>query len=348
MNVGTSGKATAEYVRKRNMEEYYKSLNTQPSKPTAAKKKEPSTVSSTQPQAQAQAQTQATGTGQERVRGWVNGKPKKKNTPNAAVPAPDKPESETWNKIFRVAAIVAVAAVAVTAVVLTAGAAGAAVGMAAGMYLGASAATVATVATTIGASAIAAGITECAISDSIEVFTGNNFVRDSVMGGDQDKYNLLKLGLYAGAYGISYVGSQNQALAPRKSNTANTQTGTSNKGQGGNGDQSTNTYKDGKATDAVSGGTGRAANKLKSDPSAQGAHSTFKRDTNTGEITNYKTWEPNSRNPNGFDPVKGYDGIGRPHTNSITEERLMPHIHDKTVPGGVRVPELWEIPFRRK
>ena len=91
-------------------------------------------------------------------------------------------------------------------------------------------------------------------------------------------------------------------------------------------------------------GTGRAVNNLKPDPSAGGAHSTFKINSNTGEITNYKTWEPNPRNPNGFDLVKGYDGTGAPHINKITGEDMMPHIHDKTVPGGVRMPEQWEIP----
>lgn len=98
---------------------------------------------------------------------------------------------------------------------------------------------------------------------------------------------------------------------------------------------------------AVNPNTGRAANKLKPDLNAQGAHSTFKRSPNTGEITNYKTWQPNTKNPSGFDLIKGYDGIGKPHTNSVTKQDLMPHIHDKTVPSGVRVPDLWEIPLKR-
>ncbi|GAA0776059.1 hypothetical protein GCM10008908_28770 [Clostridium subterminale] len=83
---------------------------------------------------------------------------------------------------------------------------------------------------------------------------------------------------------------------------------------------------------------GRAKNKLKPDIKAEGPHSTFKQNPNTGEITNYKTWQPNLNNPTGFELEKGYDGIGKSHKNSITGEDLMPHVHDKIVPGGVRRP----------
>ena len=89
---------------------------------------------------------------------------------------------------------------------------------------------------------------------------------------------------------------------------------------------------------------GRSKNNLKPNPNAQGAHSTFKRDPKTGKITNYKTWKPNPRNPKGFDEVKGYDGVGEPHFNKFTKRDYMPHIHDKTTPGGVREPQPWEIP----
>ena len=55
-----------------------------------------------------------------------------------------------------------------------------------------------------------------------------------------------------------------------------------------------------------------------------------------------------ARNPLGFDNVKGYDDIGAPHRNKITGESLMLHIHDKTAPGSVRIPDLWKIPKRRQ
>lgn len=90
--------------------------------------------------------------------------------------------------------------------------------------------------------------------------------------------------------------------------------------------------------------TGRGKNNLKPDTNAQGAHSVYKRDSNTGKITNYKTYEPNPKNPSGFDDIIGYDGVGRPHVNKATGESLMPHVHDKTVPGGVRAPYPYEIP----
>ncbi len=90
--------------------------------------------------------------------------------------------------------------------------------------------------------------------------------------------------------------------------------------------------------------TGRGKNKIKPDTNAQGAHSVYKRDPNTGEITNYKTYKPNPQNPSGFDEVIGYDGVGAPHKNPITGEDLLPHIHDKSVPGKVRKPTPDEIP----
>ena len=91
----------------------------------------------------------------------------------------------------------------------------------------------------------------------------------------------------------------------------------------------------------------KAKNKLKPDPNAQGDHTTFKRNPKTGEITNYETWKTNPKNPTGFDSVQRYDGIGEPHFNKVTKERLIPHVHDKAVPGGVRSPIPWEIPIRR-
>lgn len=83
------------------------------------------------------------------------------------------------------------------------------------------------------------------------------------------------------------------------------------------------------------------------DSRSKGDHTTFKRNPITNEITNYKTWRVNPQNPKGFDSVKRFDGTGRPHTNPFTGEQLMPHVHDKTVPGGVRPPLSWEIPIRR-
>ena len=86
------------------------------------------------------------------------------------------------------------------------------------------------------------------------------------------------------------------------------------------------------------------ADRLKPDQNAVGAHSTFRRDA-TGRITHYAEWTPNAKNPSGFDLVKRFDGIGGKHTNSITGIEIdTPHIHGKTIPGGVRAPFPWELP----
>ena len=87
--------------------------------------------------------------------------------------------------------------------------AGAAVGAAAGMYLGASAATSVAVATvaTAGAYTVAAGIAVCGISDAGEVLTGTNFVRDNWVGGNQKLYDTTKLGLSFVGMGTVSTGS---------------------------------------------------------------------------------------------------------------------------------------------
>lgn len=50
---------------------------------------------------------------------------------------------------------------------------------------------------------------------------------------------------------------------------------------------------------------GRSKNKLKPAPNAQGDHTTFKRNPDTGEVTNYETWRTNTKNPTtGFSSEK--------------------------------------------
>jgi hypothetical protein len=107
------------------------------------------------------------------------------------------------------AAIVVGAALVVIAVVATAGAAGAALGMAAGMYLGASSATMAAVSTiaTVGAYGIAAAIGACALSDAGEALSGTNIIRDDVMGGDYATYDAVRFALMFGGQGILNIGS---------------------------------------------------------------------------------------------------------------------------------------------
>ena len=90
--------------------------------------------------------------------------------------------------------------------------------------------------------------------------------------------------------------------------------------------------------------TGRAKNKLNPNPDAKGDHTAFKRDPVTGKITNYATYKPNPRNPHGYDLVIAYDGVGTPHHNKVTGKKLMPHVHDKNAPGGIREPFPFEIP----
>ena len=91
------------------------------------------------------------------------------------------------------------------------------------------------------------------------------------------------------------------------------------------------------------GGAGR----IRPDPKASGAHSVFKRDPQTGSITHYETYRPqtNPQNPNPWELVKRYDAIGRARYNKATDTWVpTPHVNDPTVPGGVRPAMPHEIP----
>jgi len=85
----------------------------------------------------------------------------------------------------------------------------------------------------------------------------------------------------------------------------------------------------------------RGDNKLKPDPNAQGPHTTFKTDPKTGKVTGYTTWQPNPRNPSGFDPRKRVDVRpgGRAHRGVPT-----PHVQGKRIPNGVRPARKNELP----
>lgn len=97
---------------------------------------------------------------------------------------------------------------------------------------------------------------------------------------------------------------------------------------------------------AVSKGK-RGAGKLAPDLAAQGPHSVFKRDPQTGKVTRYETYQPqtNAQNPNQWESVKRYDAQGKAHYNKETEKWVpTPHIQGHDIPGGVRPPFPHEIP----
>jgi hypothetical protein len=95
------------------------------------------------------------------------------------------------------------------------------------------------------------------------------------------------------------------------------------------------------------GNTGRGKNHLAPDPQAQGPHSTFRRDA-SGNISHHAEWSPNAKNPTGFDQTKRVDTqYSSPHThrNKYTKEAVpTPHVHDKSVRGGVRRAGPDELP----
>lgn len=112
----------------------------------------------------------------------------------------------------------------------------------------------------------------------------------------------------------------------------------------GNGKKAANVAAATGGAKAAGGAGGRGANNLKSDPAAQGPHSTFKTDPQ-GRVTGHAEWQPNPRNPSGFDEVKRVDMMGDPHYNKVTGERVpTPHVHEMGTPGGVRPARPDEVP----
>jgi hypothetical protein len=66
-------------------------------------------------------------------------------------------------------------------------------------------------------------------------------------------------------------------------------------------------------------------NIMKPDPAAKGPHTTMKRDPQTGKVTNYETYRPqtNPRNPNPWESVKRVDAKGKSHGGVDTL-----HVHE--------------------
>lgn len=69
----------------------------------------------------------------------------------------------------------------------------------------------ATTAATVGAYAVAGGIAATALSDVGEVFTGHNVIRDDLIGGNQEAYDTLKIGLSVVGAGIVELGANYNA-----------------------------------------------------------------------------------------------------------------------------------------
>ena len=114
----------------------------------------------------------------------------------------------TFAQIATAVAVVAVGAVLVAATIASAGTVGAVAGAAVTTYLGASATTAAAVTTaaTVGTYAVAGGIAATYASDAGEILTGHNVVRDDLMGGNQQAYDVTRTVLNVAATGSTYIG----------------------------------------------------------------------------------------------------------------------------------------------
>lgn len=96
--------------------------------------------------------------------------------------------------------------------------------------------------------------------------------------------------------------------------------------------------------------TKSSRNRFVPHPTAEGAHTVFRRDPLTGKVTHYETYQfqTNLRNPNPWESVVRFDNFCSEnyHFNKITKERVFePHIHDPNSVGSVRRAYPWEMPL---
>ena len=80
---------------------------------------------------------------------------------------------------------------------------------------------------------------------------------------------------------------------------------------------------------------------------APGKHTVYRIDPETGEITRYEEFKPqtNPNDPKPWESVKRYDRDGNGHYNKETGQDVPnPHVHDPTAAGGLREPMPNEIP----
>jgi RHS repeat-associated protein len=98
----------------------------------------------------------------------------------------------------------------------------------------------------------------------------------------------------------------------------------------------------GQGIEDVAKNVGRAKNKLGPVTEADAAHSTFKTGAD-GKISNTATYEPNAKNPSGFQETKRVDVTGKSHTNPDGKVIPTPHVKEPGTPG-VRPANPNELP----
>jgi RHS repeat-associated protein len=90
-----------------------------------------------------------------------------------------------------------------------------------------------------------------------------------------------------------------------------------------------------------------ARNRFKPDIRAEGAHSVFRRDPVTGQVSHYETFRPqtNPYDPKPWKSVLRFDAFGEEHLNKALKQWIStPHVHDPYYPGGIRPAWPRELP----
>lgn len=98
----------------------------------------------------------------------------------------------------------------------------------------------------------------------------------------------------------------------------------------------------GQGAEDIAKGLGRSKNNLKPVSEAGGAHSVYKTGPD-GKIRNTATYEPNAKNPSGFQETKRVDVTGKAHTNPDGTVVPTPHVKEAGT-RGVRPARPDELP----
>lgn len=94
--------------------------------------------------------------------------------------------------------------------------------------------------------------------------------------------------------------------------------------------------------------TSSRRNRFALNQNARGAHTVFRKDPKTDNMSKHETYIPqtNPRNPNAWESTKRFDGVGSDkHWNKVLKKDMYsPHVHEPGCPGGTRPAQAWEIP----
>ena len=131
---------------------------------------------------------------------------------NNPVVRTDASGNSWFSSLITAVAVVVVATVVAATVIASAGlVACAAVGVATSVGLSAGATAAVSTAATVGCYVVGGGIAACGLNDGMEIATGENYIRDKLLGGSQEAYDRVRTALSIATLAIGSLAEQAQA-----------------------------------------------------------------------------------------------------------------------------------------